>query len=215
MLTKVSQPAEMTREGFRFDGWYKEEGFTNKVDFSKYTVDKEAVTLYAKWVEQVTITFDSKGGSKVNPITLDKGGVAKKPTDPTQDGHTFSGWFKEAGLKTAVVWTDPINANVVYYAKFEPDAIMGTPTISPASVNAGGVATINIPFTVSTPRKEKLVVTPDSKSNAGSISVSGTNLTVPITAGISAGSSTIKCKYGNQAEKQVLLTITEATARSK
>ena len=38
-----------------------------------------------------TVTFDSNGGSAVDAQTVDDGGKAVKPADPTRDGYTFAG----------------------------------------------------------------------------------------------------------------------------
>ena len=45
---KVDSPAAMTREGFKFGGWYKEEAFENLWDFDHDVVTGN-LTLYAKW----------------------------------------------------------------------------------------------------------------------------------------------------------------------
>lgn len=42
---------------------------------------------------QYTLTFDSAGGSAVDPIEQDFGTEITPPTDPTLDGYTFTGWL--------------------------------------------------------------------------------------------------------------------------
>ena len=42
--------------------------------------------------ETITITFDTKGGSKINSITINKDTEFTLPTDPTFKGYTFKGW---------------------------------------------------------------------------------------------------------------------------
>lgn len=46
--SKLTAPANPTRSGYTFDGWYKEKELKNKWDFNKDTVT-ENITLYAKW----------------------------------------------------------------------------------------------------------------------------------------------------------------------
>jgi len=71
---KVAQPANPTREGFIFAGWYVVKGatYTNDPwDFDKYVVDVNYI-LYAKWTSAITGTKDVLGaGIKVypNPFT--------------------------------------------------------------------------------------------------------------------------------------------------
>ncbi|HTK76326.1 MAG TPA: InlB B-repeat-containing protein, partial [Gemmataceae bacterium] len=43
--------------------------------------------------DNVTVTFDSAGGSSVAPATVPLGTAVTKPTNPTRSGYTFQGWF--------------------------------------------------------------------------------------------------------------------------
>ena len=40
----------------------------------------------------VTITFDTKGGSLLDSVQVEKGGKIPKPQDPTRAGYTFNNW---------------------------------------------------------------------------------------------------------------------------
>lgn len=46
--------------------------------------------------KEYTITFDSKGGSAVQPIKASAGAAITAPTDPTKDGFVFAGWYESA-----------------------------------------------------------------------------------------------------------------------
>jgi len=48
---KVTKPADPTKEGFTFAGWYTDSALTNAYDFSKNVTG--GFTLYAKWTEKV------------------------------------------------------------------------------------------------------------------------------------------------------------------
>ena len=48
--------------------------------------------VYEGVVENITVTFDSKGGSNVDAITINKGTELTLPKDPTYKGYTFKGW---------------------------------------------------------------------------------------------------------------------------
>ena len=67
----------ITREGYTLEGWYTSlnNGATLDERWSFTTnVVNTNFTLYAKWaINQYTITFNSNGGSAVNPITRDYG----------------------------------------------------------------------------------------------------------------------------------------------
>ena len=42
--------------------------------------------------ETITITFDTKGGSKIDNITIGKDTELTLPKEPTRDGYVFKGW---------------------------------------------------------------------------------------------------------------------------
>ena len=43
--------------------------------------------------EAITITFDTKGGSKIESITISKDTELTLPKEPTRDGYIFKGWI--------------------------------------------------------------------------------------------------------------------------
>ncbi len=40
-----------------------------------------------------TVKFDTDGGTEIAEQTVEKGGKAQKPADPTKDGYIFEGWY--------------------------------------------------------------------------------------------------------------------------
>lgn len=88
--TPAARPADPTKEGHTFIGWYNGEEKWNFAD--AVATD---LTLTAKWqINQYTITFDTAGGSEVAPITQDYGTTITAPANPTKTGYTFAGWDK-------------------------------------------------------------------------------------------------------------------------
>ena len=88
--TPADQPADPTKEGYTFIGWYKGESEWNFE--TPVTAD---LTLTAKWqINRYTITFDTAGGSEVPSITQDYGTAITPPAAPTRTGYTFAGWDK-------------------------------------------------------------------------------------------------------------------------
>jgi hypothetical protein len=88
---KATKPADPTRAGYTFGGWYTEEDYANLYDFA--TPVKNALTLYAKWtINQYTITFKPENGDEDTTITQDYGTAVTAPANPTKTGYTFAGW---------------------------------------------------------------------------------------------------------------------------
>ena len=86
----ADQPADPTKEGYTFIGWYNGESEWNFE--TPVTAD---LTLTAKWqLNRYTITFDTAGGSEVPSITQDYGTAIIAPANPTKTGYTFAGWDK-------------------------------------------------------------------------------------------------------------------------
>ena len=86
----AARPADPTKEGHTFIGWYNGES-----EWNFETPVTEKLTLTAKWqINRYTITFDTAGGSEVAPITQDYGTTITAPTNPTKTGYTFAGWDK-------------------------------------------------------------------------------------------------------------------------
>ena len=82
-----------TKTGHTFKGW-KQNGEGDAmmtVTISQGSTGHLAYT--ATWqVNKYTITFDSNGGSAVDPITQDYGTTVTAPDDPTKTGYDFAGW---------------------------------------------------------------------------------------------------------------------------
>jgi len=97
------EPSEYTKgmqvviegQDFQFAGWYDNAGLTGEAfDFNDQTMPDHQVDLYAKWVPiSYTVTFDTAGGSPVDPIEdVPYGSILTKPEDPQYTDHIFTGW---------------------------------------------------------------------------------------------------------------------------
>jgi len=77
------------------------------------------MTVDISLVRTRTVTFQSNGGTAVAALTRLIGSSVSKPTDPAKTGHTFAGWYADAGLTSAATWPFTLGAaNITFYAKW-------------------------------------------------------------------------------------------------
>lgn len=112
--------------GELFIAWYEVVGVKEKEDVladkpfdfnTKIDKDIKLKALYKGKVDTITITFDSKGGSTVDSITINKGAELILPKDPTYAGYTFKGWYdiNETPIHNNVL----LEEDTTLYAKWE------------------------------------------------------------------------------------------------
>ena len=112
--------------GELFIAWYEVVGVKEKEDVladkpfdfnTKIDKDIKLKALYEGKVETITITFDSKGGSTIDSITINKGVELILPKDPTYAGYTFKGWYdiNETPIHNNVL----LEEDTTLYAKWE------------------------------------------------------------------------------------------------
>ncbi len=82
-----------TKDGYEFAGWY-----LNKTKVSDKTKFIKDTKLKAQWIEKEVevktfkVTFDSKGGSHVNSLTVNCEEELSLPASPTREGYNFISW---------------------------------------------------------------------------------------------------------------------------
>ena len=80
------------REGYQFVGWMVNDEL---VELSEKAITGNT-TFKALWeAKTYTITFDSGRGTEVEPIEVNHGEAASRPTNPTRDNRRFHYWSYE------------------------------------------------------------------------------------------------------------------------
>ena len=115
--TSVVAPANPTKPGFNFLGWF-ESGNTSAYVFN--TIEARNIALKARWGEtqEYSIIFDSDGGSPVETIIKRAGLSISAPTSPTKTGYTFDGWFED-GNTNSYLFNTMEERNIVLKAKWK------------------------------------------------------------------------------------------------
>lgn len=114
---KATKPADPTATGYIFKGWYTSQLYTAEFDFNTpITAD---TTLYAKWNEIYTVTFNVGGhGTAPTAQTVENGGKATKPENPTAKGWRFDGWYTDEKCTARYDFDKAVTANTTLYAKW-------------------------------------------------------------------------------------------------
>ena len=96
-------------------GWCTDAELTKPVN--SVTLENSNIDLYAKVETGYWITFESNGGSYVEPMFFAANTTAQKPSDPARPGFAFGGWFTDAAL-TSVANFAQIKESTKLYAKW-------------------------------------------------------------------------------------------------
>ena len=106
------------RTGYTFAGWYQDEQLTTPA--TSATVINSNTDFYAKWLENITITFNPKGGS-VDPttVTFPSGSAIGDLPVPTNPGYGFDGWYiDDESFQNRVTSATTFNSTTQIYAKW-------------------------------------------------------------------------------------------------
>ena len=84
---KVASPEAPVRDGYAFDGWYKEATYNNQFNFSTEIITADT-TLYAKWSKLYYITFYVDGEEMVVKSVKEGATLTDVPVVPPVEGMT-------------------------------------------------------------------------------------------------------------------------------
>jgi uncharacterized repeat protein (TIGR02543 family) len=114
--SSLAAPNTPIKAGYVFDNWYTDVAYGNVVNFP-YTVTDNA-TIYGKLIANslFMVTFMSDGVIYTT-VSAPSGSAISAPA-PTRNAYTFSGWYTDAGLITAVSFPYTVTADTTLYAKW-------------------------------------------------------------------------------------------------
>lgn len=101
----------LAKDAFNFGTKIKEDKTLKAVYKAEQKEEEEE-----KEIETIKITFDSKGGSKINSVTMNAGAKLSFPKNPTRNGYTFVSWTLANGKE--VKNNTAFKENTTLYAKW-------------------------------------------------------------------------------------------------
>lgn len=129
-------------EGYTFIGWYTDDNYSKKFDFTKPITSN--TTVYAKWTaKDYEVSFITEHGNAPTSQNVPYNGTAKNPGKLSAEGYTFDDWYTDATYSTKFDFSTPITGDTKVYAKWEKNAPVLPDTyalnVSGAFVYVGGV----------------------------------------------------------------------------
>ena len=117
----ATDPGELTAEGYTFDGWYTDDTYSTKFDFTQPI--KSNTKVYAKWTaKDYEVSFITEHGDAPASQNVKFNGTAKDPGKLTEDGYTFDDWYTDDTYTTKFDFSTPITGDTKVYAKWEKNA---------------------------------------------------------------------------------------------
>ena len=81
---------------------------------------EKGLTIDVKYdLDNHTLTFETNGGSAIDPVTVRHGNAVARPADPTKDKYTFIGWYVDPEFSAEYDFATVLEADKTIYAKFE------------------------------------------------------------------------------------------------
>ncbi|EAE0330333.1 LPXTG cell wall anchor domain-containing protein [Listeria monocytogenes] len=123
----LTEPAEPTKEGYTFIGWYDAKTGGNKWDFSTDKMPAEDMTLYAQFsINDYTATFDVDGKKTTELVNYQS--MLLAPAEPKKVGYTFTGWYdaKTGGNKWDFATGKMPARDMTLYAQFSINKYVAT-----------------------------------------------------------------------------------------
>ena len=99
---------------------YGEHYPTNDADTKQNIKIEKGLTIDVKYaLDEHTLTFETNGGSAIDPVTVRHGNAVARPADPTKDKYTFIGWYVDPEFTAKYDFATVLEADKTIYAKFE------------------------------------------------------------------------------------------------
>ena len=93
---------------------------TNDADTKQNIKIEKNLTIDVKYdLDNHTLTFETNGGSAIDPVTVRHGNAVARPADPTKDKYTFIGWYADPEFTEEYDFATVLEADKTIYAKFE------------------------------------------------------------------------------------------------
>ena len=111
----IKEIPQTQKEECTFCGWYTTSSFSCVAVSFPFEV-KENTTLYAKWQQMYTVTFETNGGTSLESY---KTGVIESAPDVSKTDFAFAGWYTTEDFSgSAISFPYTVTRPTTLYAKW-------------------------------------------------------------------------------------------------
>jgi len=137
---------------------YKEKNPSYTGDEDQWMSDLVNGKLSTVQVTKYTVTFDSNGGTPVDPQQVEKCEKAIQPDNPTREGYTFLGWYTgKYGDEKWVFSGYPVTEAITLTAKWQINSYNLTFDSNGGTVVENDTVVYNTNYTLPQPTKDNFV----------------------------------------------------------
>jgi uncharacterized repeat protein (TIGR02543 family) len=116
--TEIEKLEDTSKEGYIFENWYLDQDFT--IPFELEFMPAFDIILYANFVlPTATISFETFGGTTIEPLTQVVGSSITPPLEPEKFGYAFEGWFMDETYMSPYAFDIMPETSIIIYAKWE------------------------------------------------------------------------------------------------
>ena len=103
---------------------------TPSSETTSLTTSSETSSSLPSSITMLTITFNTNGGSLIDPVMVPLNGVVTEPSNPTKEGFIFEGWHTDEALLNPYVFSSGVTSDITLYAKWSIDIYFGSVPIA-------------------------------------------------------------------------------------
>lgn len=114
---KIKEEPFTSRSEYTFSGWHKTSDFSD--ENVKFPLEiTEDTTLYAKWLQEFSVSFETNGGDKIDSY---KTGIIPESPNTSRTNYIFAGWFLNSDFSgNQINFPYNVTKPVTLYAKWLP-----------------------------------------------------------------------------------------------
>lgn len=154
---QVTKPImDPEKEGHIFNGWYADKEKTKVFDFNQNI--STSITIYADWIELLSVNFDTVGGSLISSVLVLSGENVNLPVElPEKEGYVFSGWYLDIGARYPYDFDTIVENDLTLFAGWKQLVSISFDSVGGTTVENQQIVKGSFPVEPSQPEKNGVI----------------------------------------------------------